>query len=83
MVARTARKQLLDAIACGDQTIPTVLDRAKTDTIVGRTKVAALVKSLPGYGLTKVTAAPEQAGIARSRPGRTTQRRPRVGYVYE
>ena len=46
--ARTARKQLLEAIARGEQTIPAVLDWAKTDPIVGRTKVAALVKSHGG-----------------------------------
>ena len=38
--ARTARKELRDAITRGEQTIPAVLDRAKTDTIVGKTKVA-------------------------------------------
>ena len=65
--ARTARKQLLEAIARGEQTIPAVLDRAKTDTIVGRTKVAALLKSLRGYGPAKATAVLEQTGIAPSR----------------
>ena len=67
MAARTARKQLLDAIACGDQTVSAVLGRAKTDTIVGKTKVSALVKSLPGYGPAKVTAVLAQAGIIPSR----------------
>jgi hypothetical protein len=36
--ARLAHKQLLAAIATGEQTIPAVLDRAKTDAVVGRTK---------------------------------------------
>ena len=67
MAARTARKQLLDAIRRGDQTIPAVLERAKTDTVIGKTKVTALVRSLPGYGPAKVTALLEQAGIAPSR----------------
>jgi hypothetical protein len=65
--ARTARKQLLEEIARGEQTIPAVLDRAKTDAIVGKTKVTALVRSLPGYGPAKVTALLEQTGIAHSR----------------
>jgi S13-like protein len=65
--ARTARKQLLEAIARGEQTIPAVLDWAKTDPIVGRTKVAALVKSLPGYGPAKTIALLERTGIAASR----------------
>ena len=43
--ARTARKELRDAIARGDETIPAVLGRAKTDAVVGKTKVAALLKA--------------------------------------
>jgi hypothetical protein len=65
--ARLARKQLCAAIAAGDQTIPAVLDRAKTDAVVGRTKVADLLKSLPGWGPVKVTALMEQTGIVSSR----------------
>lgn len=65
--ARTARKELRDAIARGEQTIPAVLDRAKSDTIVGKTKVVDLLKSLPGYGPAKVTALLEQTGITPSR----------------
>jgi SOS response regulatory protein OraA/RecX len=65
--ARTARKELRDAIARGEQTIPAVLDRAKTDQIVGKTKVADLLKSLPGYGPAKVSQLLEQTGIDASR----------------
>ena len=45
--ARLARKQLLQAIAAGEQTIPAVLDRAKTDTVIGRTKVIDLHQEPP------------------------------------
>ncbi|MGH3526707.1 MAG: integration host factor, actinobacterial type [Pseudonocardiaceae bacterium] len=65
--ARLARKQLLIEIAAGEQTIPAVLDRAKSDTIIGRTKVVDLLKSLPGYGPAKVTALMEQTRIVASR----------------
>jgi hypothetical protein len=65
--ARTARKQLLTAIAAGEQTIPAVLDRAKTDTVIGKTKVVDLLKSLPGYGPVRVTAVLERTGIVPSR----------------
>ena len=65
--ARLARKQLLQAIAAGEQTIPAVLDRAKTDTVIGRTKVVDLLKSLPGWGPAKAAALLEQTGIASSR----------------
>jgi hypothetical protein len=65
--ARNARKQLLTAIAAGEQTIPAVLDRAKTDTVIGKTKVVDLLKSLPGYGPARVTALLERTGIVPSR----------------
>ena len=66
--ARTARKQLCDPVQHrGEQTIPAVLDRAKTDTVVGKTRIAQLLKSLPGYGPAKVTALIEQTGIVASR----------------
>jgi len=67
VAARTARKQLLEAIARGQQTLPAVLERAKSDPVVGKTRVAALLKSLPGYGPAKVTALMEQTGIVASR----------------
>jgi len=67
MAARAARKQVLEAITRGEQTIAAVLAQAKTNEVIARTKVAALVKSLPGYGQAKVTAVLEQAGIAPSR----------------
>lgn len=65
--ARLARKQLLQAVAAGEQTIPAVLNRAKTDTVIGRTKVVDSLKSLPGWGSAKATALLEQIGIAPSR----------------
>ncbi|PZS40879.1 MAG: integration host factor [Pseudonocardiales bacterium] len=65
--ARTARKQLCAAIARGELTIPEVLDRATTDSMVAKTRVTQLLKSVPGYGEVKVTALMEQTGIAPSR----------------
>lgn len=44
-----------------------MLDRAKTDAVVGRTRVVDLLKSLPGWGPAKVTALLEQTGIVSSR----------------
>jgi hypothetical protein len=44
-----------------------VLERAKTDTVIGRTKVVDLLKSLPGYGPVRVTAVLERTGIVPSR----------------
>ncbi|MGH3670154.1 MAG: integration host factor, actinobacterial type [Pseudonocardiaceae bacterium] len=65
--ARSARKQLCEEIARGELRIPEVLDRAKADPVVAKTRVTQLLKSLPGYGEAKVTALMEQTGIAASR----------------
>ena len=65
--ARTARKELRDSIARGEETVPAILGRAKTDTIVGKTKVVDLLKSMPGYGPAKVATLMEQTGIDVSR----------------
>jgi len=77
--AGTARKQL-EAIARGQQTLPAVLERAKSDPVIGKTRVAALLKSLPGYGPAKVAALMEQTGIIASRraAGLSEQQRRRL-----
>ena len=62
-----ARTKLLNDIKDGKETISGVLARAKEDTVVGKTKVAQLVKALPGYGPAKVTALLEKAGIPEER----------------
>ena len=64
---RQARTKLLNDIKAGAETIPAVLARAKEDAVVGKTKVAQLVKALPGYGPAKVAAVLEEAGIPAER----------------
>ncbi len=61
--ARKARSELLASIKSGKQTIASVLKRAKDDKTVGKTKVAALLKAVPGVGAVKAAALLEQAGI--------------------
>jgi transposase len=61
--ARKARSELLASIKSGKQTIASVLKRAKDDQTVGKTKVAALLKAVPGIGAVKAAALLEQAGI--------------------
>jgi ribosomal protein S13 len=61
--ARKARSELLASIKAGTQTISSVLQRAKEDKTVGKTKVAALLKAVPGVGAVKAAALLEQAGI--------------------
>ena len=65
--ARQARTKLLNDIKAGKETIPTVLARAKEDAVVGKTKVAQLVRALPGFGPAKVAAILEEAGIPAER----------------
>jgi transposase len=67
MAVRAARKQLLDAIAHEQENIAAVLARAKTDPVVGRIRVTALLARLPGYGPTRVSALMQRIGIAPSR----------------
>jgi hypothetical protein len=61
--ARKARSELLASIKSGKQTIASVLNRAKEDDTVGKTKVVALLKAVPGVGAVKAAALLEQAGI--------------------
>lgn len=65
--ARRARSALLEEITAGTATLESVLKRAATDEIVKKTKVARLLKALPGYGPAKVTQLLEHAGIAENR----------------
>ena len=65
--ARQARSALLAGIKSGDETIPAVLDRGRSDPIAGKTKVSQLVRALPGYGPAKASAVLEQAGIPEDR----------------
>jgi len=61
--ARKARSELLASIKSGKQTIASVLGRAKQDKTIGKTKVSALLKAVPGYGAVKVNALLEETGI--------------------
>ncbi len=61
--ARKARSELLANIKSGKESIDAVLNRAKEDKTVGKTKVTQLLKAVPGLGQVKVMALMEQAGI--------------------
>jgi ribosomal protein S13 len=54
---------LLASLERGESTFPEVLAMAKTDSVVGGTKVAQLLKALPGFGPTRVTTLMKNAGI--------------------
>jgi hypothetical protein len=59
--ARKARSELLAALKAGTISMTEVL--AREDDVAKKTKVAAAVKALPGYGPAKASAVLAQAGI--------------------
>jgi len=65
--ARQARAELLAGLKAGTHRLEEVLARADTDAIVGKTKVASLLKALPGMGQKKAAALMDQVGIAATR----------------
>jgi hypothetical protein len=59
--ARKKRSELLASVKAGKTSIAQVL--AKTDDITKKTKVAQVIKAMPGYGPAKAAAVMEEAGI--------------------
>jgi Family of unknown function (DUF6292) len=54
--ARAARRRLREQVAHGELSIAAVLDRARTDPVVAKTRVVDLLTALPGYGSVTVAA---------------------------
>ena len=65
--ARRVRADLKDRLKMGSITLAEVLDQAAEDEIVGKTKVLAVLESLPGVGKVKARRLMEEIGIAESR----------------
>ena len=65
--ARRVRADLKDRLKMGSVTLAEVLDQAADDEIVGKTKVLAVLESLPGVGKVKARRLMEEIGIAESR----------------
>lgn len=65
--AREARKRLLTSIKVGDESVAAALERASTDSVVGKTRVAQLLKAQPGWGDKRVASALDGLGIPRNR----------------
>ena len=61
--ARAARARLLAGLKTGEHSLESVLARAGTDEVVAKTKVAALLKALPGVGDKRAGALMDRAGI--------------------
>ncbi len=65
--ARTARAELKERLKLGAISLAEVLDQGETDDIVGKTKVLAVLESLPGVGKVKARRTMEEIGIAETR----------------
>jgi hypothetical protein len=65
--ARRVRADLKQRLKMGSVTLAEVLQQASADEIVGKTKVLAVLESLPGVGKVKARRLMEDIGIAESR----------------
>lgn len=65
--ARRARAELKDRLKMGSVTLREVLDAGDADDVVGKTKMLAVLESLPGLGKVKARRMMESVGIAETR----------------
>lgn len=65
--ARRTRAELKEKLKMGSLTFPEVIDLAGTDEIVAKTKVLAVLESLPGVGKVKARRMMDNIGISESR----------------
>lgn len=65
--ARRARAELKERLKLGSVTLAEVLTQAESDELVGKTKVLAVLESLPGVGKVKARRTMDEIGIADTR----------------
>lgn len=65
--ARRARAELKERLKMGSVTLAEVLEQGENDDLVGKTKVLAVLESLPGVGKVKARRTMEEIGIAETR----------------
>lgn len=65
--ARRIRAELKQRLKMGSLSLGELLELADNDEIVGKTKVLAVIESLPGVGKVKARRTMEEIGIAESR----------------
>jgi hypothetical protein len=65
--ARRERADLKNRLKMGSLSLRELLDQAETNEIYGKTKVLAVLESLPGVGKVKARRAMEEVGIADTR----------------
>lgn len=65
--ARKIRAEIKADLKSGKRTLKDVIELGKSDEVVGKMKVSALIESLPGVGKVRAAAVMEKIGIAGSR----------------
>lgn len=65
--ARRARAELKQRLKLGTISLAELLEQSKNDELIGKTKVLAVLESLPGVGKVKARRTMENIGIAESR----------------
>jgi hypothetical protein len=65
--ARRARAELKERLKLGSITLAEVLKQGQENELVGKTKVLAVLESLPGVGKVKARRTMEEIGIAETR----------------
>ena len=65
--ARKIRAEIKADLKSGKRTLKEVIDLGKSDEVVGKMKVSALIEALPGVGKVRASALMEKVGIASSR----------------
>jgi S13-like protein len=65
--ARRIRAELKQRLKMGSITLVELLEQAENDELIGKTKVLAVLQSLPGVGKVKARRTMEEIGIAENR----------------
>jgi DNA uptake protein ComE-like DNA-binding protein len=65
--ARRVRAEIKNRLKYSQGSLKDVIEKGKTDDIVGKLKVVSLLESLPGVGKVKARAIMEEIGIAETR----------------
>lgn len=65
--ARRVRAEVKELLKMGTLSLPEVLERAESDTLIGGIKVSAVLSSMPGTGKVKAKRLMETLGIADNR----------------
>ena len=65
--ARRARAELKERLKMRSLTLAELFDKADDDEVIGKTKVLAVIESLPGVGKVKARRLMDEVGISESR----------------